>query len=413
MIKRILLVILLATIVMPAPSIVYADDEISLLESTAEVYFPSALSFTIKAESSKDITRIRLHYQVDKMNYADVVSEAWPIFVPAPKVETKWIWDMRKASLPSGATLHYWWTIENETGNKLITPAASVSFDDKRYPWQELSSGQLTLFWYEGSQSFADELMAASQQAITRLARDTGAMLESPVKIYLYASTRDLQGSMIFPREWTGGVAFTEYSIIAIGVSPKDLDWGKDALAHELGHMVTHQITFSPYGADLPTWLDEGLAVYTESNPSPTFQTRLKKAVSEQRLISVRSLSSPFSANPDEAYLSYAQSHSVVTFLIQNHGQSKMLRLLTLLKEGNSCDEALTEIYGFDQDGLDELWQQSLTASGEPVEQEQLNPLLSGLLLALIILVVISTASGLGIWSWRRYRAKAASAEGK
>ncbi|GAI54848.1 unnamed protein product, partial [marine sediment metagenome] len=33
----------------------------------------------------------------------------------------------------------------------------------------------------------------------------------------------------------------------------KQLDWGKRALAHELGHLVTHQITFSPYGAILPT----------------------------------------------------------------------------------------------------------------------------------------------------------------
>ena len=357
-----------------SPTIAHAEEEISLLDSTAQVYFPSALVFNIKAESSSVITRIRLNYRVDRMNYARVISEAWPDFVPSSKVETKWIWDMRKSNLPPGATVHYWWIIEDKSGNRLITPVDTIQFDDGRYSWQSLTSGQLSIFWYEGDQSLAEELMAASQQALERLARDTGAHLEKPVKIYIYASTKDLQGSMIFPREWTGGVAFTKYNIIAIGISPGNLDWGKDAMAHELGHTVTHQITFSPYGEALPTWLDEGLAMHAESKPDPHLQAWLKKAIAEKRLISVRSLSSPFSAKPEEAYISYAQSQSIVEFLIQNYGKDRMLRLLMLLKEGNSCDEALTELYGFDQDGLDQLWRETLTSLIEAKWKEQQLP---------------------------------------
>ena len=131
------------------------EEGISLLDSTAEIYFPSALVFKINAESQSDITKIRLHYQVDKMNYAQVISEAWPDFTPAPRVETKWVWDMRKASLPAGATVKYWWTIEDKAGDKLITPDKVISFDDLRYSWQKLTVGQLSLFWYKGSQSFA------------------------------------------------------------------------------------------------------------------------------------------------------------------------------------------------------------------------------------------------------------------
>ena len=368
MIRRFLPIVLIAILFL-TPSIADAQEEISLLDSTAEIFFPSALVFNINAESTSDITKVRLHYQVDKMNYARVISEAWPAFPPSPKVETEWIWDMRRVSLPSGATVRYWWTIEDETGNRLVTSVDTVRFEDLRYSWQSLTAGQLNLFWYEGNHSFAEELMAASQQALERLAKDTGVHLENPVDIYIYANSTDLRGAMIFPREWTGGVAFTEYGIIAIGVSEKQLDWGKRALAHELGHLVTHQITFSPYGAILPIWLDEGLAMHAEGEPDPYLESWLEKAISEQRLISVRSLSSPFSAKPEEAYISYAQSQSLVEFLIQNHGKDRILRLLTLLKEGNTCDEALSEVYGFDQDGLDELWReyinsQTLSQSG-------------------------------------------------
>ena len=355
MIKRFLLTILIAFLLV-TPTVTYAQEEISLLDSTAEVFFPSALVFNIEAESSSDIAKVRLHYQVDKMNYAQVISEAWPDFAPSSKVETQWIWDMRRGSLPSGATVRYWWTIEDKAGNKLITPVDVVRFEDLRYSWQTLSEGQMNLFWYEGSRSFAEELMAAAQEALERLAEDTGVHPEEPINVYIYADSEDLRGAMIFPREWTGGVAFTEYGIIAIGVSEKQLDWGKRALAHELGHCVTHQMTFSPYGAILPTWLDEGLAMHAEGELDPYLQSWLEAAVSEEKLFSVRSLSSPFSAKAEEAYLSYAQSQSLVQFLLQNDGKDKMLHVLTLLKEGNSCDEALTEVYGFDQDGLDALW---------------------------------------------------------
>jgi len=356
-----LIPIILAAVLLITPTATYAQEKISLVDSTAEIFFPSALVFKIKAESPDDITRIRLHYQVDRMNYANVISEAWPDFTPSPKVETKWTWDMRKVSLPAGATIRYWWTVEDKTGDKLVTSAKTIRFDDLRHSWQKLTVGQLNLFWYKGNQSFADELMAACQQALKRLSQDTGVHPETPINIYIYASSQDLRSAMIFPREWTGGVAFTQFNIIAIGVSTDQLDWGKRALAHELGHTVTHQITFSPYGAMLPTWLDEGLAMHAEGETDPYLKSMLKKAITQQKLISVRSLSSPFSAKPEQAYISYAQSQSLVEFLIQSYGKDKMLQLLNLLKEGNTCDEALTEVYGFDQDGLDKLWREYIT----------------------------------------------------
>ncbi|GAI05166.1 unnamed protein product, partial [marine sediment metagenome] len=186
MIKRFLPIILIAILIL-TPTATHAQQGISLLNSDVEVFFPSALVFKIGAESSSDITKVRLHYQVDKMNYAQVSSEAWPDFTPSRKVETQWTWDMRRASLPSGTTVRYWWTIEDKSGNRLETPIDVARFNDLRYSWQKLTEGQLNLYWYEGSQSFAEELMTASQQALERLAEDTGVYPERPINIYIYA----------------------------------------------------------------------------------------------------------------------------------------------------------------------------------------------------------------------------------
>jgi len=347
---------------------VQARDGLTVVASSVQAEFPSRLSFSLSAQSNVDITDIRFYYVVDRVSFAQVTSEVYIKFVPGTTVDVNWDWDMRKTGgLPPGTGVDYWWTVTDASGDRIETSPVRVHFDDTRYPWRSLTEGRVTLYWYEGNESFARELMTAAQQALVRLAQDTGASLERPVEIYIYADASDLQGAMIYPQEWTGGVAFTRYGVIAIGISPINLNWGRGTIAHELTHLVIHQVTLNPY-CGLPTWLDEGLAMYNEGALGTQFVAYLNRAIAEDSLISVRSLSSPFSAYAAESYLCYAQSYSLVEFLITSYGQGKMLELLDTFKQGSSCDTALQRVYGFDADELDSLWRAYITAPGWSVE---------------------------------------------
>jgi hypothetical protein len=363
MIKRAVLLILVAILflALPGPAAVRAVDGLQVLESRVEVDFPMKVNFSLSATGDTDITDIRLHYTVDQMSHAEVISEVFLKFEPATLVDVEWSWDMRKTGgMPPGSRMSYWWTVEDARGERIETEPTVVRVDDVRYPWRSLSEGLLTLYWYHGDDSFARELMDTAQQALVHMASYSGAELESPAEIYIYAKPEDLLGAMIFPQEWTGGVAYTRFSTIAIGISPDSLDWGKRAMTHELTHLVIHQVVFNPYN-DLPTWLDEGLAMYAEGPLEPVFVNLLVQAINEDRLITVRSLSSPFSAYAEESVLAYAQSYSLLDFIINNYGQSQMLELLNTFREGSGYDEALQKIYGFDMDGLNELWLSYIT----------------------------------------------------
>jgi hypothetical protein len=378
MIKKASLVTLVVflSLALIRPGFIRAQNELAVVDSSAQVVFPLAISFSLTAESDVNITDIRLHYRVDRMSFAPVTSEVYAEFQPAPVVTTSWSLEMvRFGGLPPGSSVEYWWTVEDARNNQVTTAPARVGFEDSRYNWRSLAEGKVTLYWYQGDEAFARELMAAVGQALESLEAYTGAELEEPIKLYIYASAQDLQGSMIYPQEWTGGVAFSRYGIMAIGVSPDNLDWGKGAIAHELTHLVIHQVTLNPY-SDLPVWLDEGLAMHSEGPLEPVLQDYLNGAIAQGRLISVRSLSSPFSAYAGEAALSYAQSYSLVEFLISSYGQDKMFSLLSTFREGATYDGALEKVYGFDTDGLDERWRQWLTPS-EPSVLE-LEPALAG-----------------------------------
>ena len=409
MIRRIAL-ITSALLLLLSPSLVAADAGIEVIASRVDVNFPSQAAFTLEAESSVDIVDVRLYYQVDKMNHAEVISEGWADFTPANKIEANWVWDMRNASLPPGAKVTYWWMIEDAAGNSFETSPEIMHFDDDRHPWQSLTStvpqgGELSLFWYEGGDSFARELMDTCQEGLVRLTQDIGTYSERPINIYIYASTGDLKGAMIFPQEWTGGVAFTAFSTIAIGIPPSELDWGKRALVHELTHLIVHQATFSPYG-QLPIWLDEGLAMYNEGELDSVFRSYLEEAILQDELISVRSLCSPFSAVTEKACLSYAQSYSLVEYLLDNYGQDKMLDLLTLFKQGSTYDEALTEAYGFHIDGLDVRWRETLTNPIVPAPRAGLHPALIAVLATVAAVLVLWGALTLKRRTWRRSSGK-------
>ena len=317
--------------------------------------FPSSLRFTMLAESPYPVTDVRLLYRIDKMNYAQVTSEAWASFEPSTSVSADWTWDMRRASLPPGAGITYWWKVRDSSGAVVETPTSMIRFDDNRHEWRQLDSADVSLHWYYGDDEFANELLAVCDQAIETLAVDIGARVDRRIIVYLYQSAADLRQAMVYPQEWTGGVAFTDYGIVAIGLGPGDMEWGIRALRHELTHLVVHTLTFGPYG-ELPTWLDEGLAMRSEGEPASTFVAVLRQAVLDDALISLRTLGGPFSSDTQKAYLSYAQSHSVVNYLLETYGSQSMNELLTLLTNGETVDSALQQSYGRDLARVESDW---------------------------------------------------------
>jgi len=332
-----------------------APAALQVVDAGVVAQFPASLEFSVSAEGPLPVVDARLLYQIDKMNYAPVVSEAWASFEPSTSVQATWKWDMRLASLPPGAGITYWWKVRDSSGATVETTPATINFNDDRHDWRSIQSDAVTLFWYYGDEAFAQTLLDVCDAAIETLAVDVGARVDRHIVVYIYGSAADVRDAMVYAQEWTGGVAFTDYGIVAIGIGPGDMEWGVRSLRHELTHLVVHRLTFSPFGY-LPTWVDEGLAMYNEGEPSSVFVTVLQQAVLNDSLFSLRTLNGPFSSDTQKAYLSYAQSLSVVSYLLDVHGAESMHELLMLLARGDTVDFALTQSYGAGLDDIEMAW---------------------------------------------------------
>jgi Peptidase MA superfamily len=355
----VLLFFFLGSLVTPA----YAQTTITLVSNTTSLTFPDSLVFNAEFQAGSNISSVVLEYGVNQLTCGTVQAKAFPALTPAPDVKVTWTWDMRQSgSLPPGASVWWFWQVTDAGGDKFTSPTQTVLWLDNTHTWQSLTGGNINLHYYNGDASFGQQLHDAAAQALVRLSKDVGVVTDSPVDIYIYANSDDLQASILYAPTWVGGQAYPENNIVIIGISPDQLDWGKGTEAHELTHVLVGHLTFSCLGF-IPTWLNEGLAVYGEGGPQAAGQTLFDQAKSANQLPSLRSLAGAFSAESDRANLSYAEAYSVVNFILKTYGRDKMTSLLLDLRDGQTMDAALQSVYRVDTDGLENAWRSSIGAN--------------------------------------------------
>jgi hypothetical protein len=328
-----------------------------IVDASVSIRFPDEIEFHLVASSDVDVVSVVLEFGVDLTSCGADVTHAIPEeFTPAKQIETSWIWNMRRTgSLPPGARLWWRWNIEDANHRELRTDITWLTWIDSDHAWRSLSASGLTLHWYSGSEGFAQELLQSGVAAKSLLEADIGAQPLEEVQLYIYASGEEMRSAVLFEPGWTGGLAFSDHRIVIIGIREADLEWGRRSVAHELAHVIVADVVNPCYGR-IPTWLNEGLAVYAEGELDRDSRFTLQEAIDNDLLYSVRSLNDGFTEHAGRAYLAYAQAFSLVNFLIENYGNEAMLQLLGALDAGYQYDRALSDAYGFDLDGLEQRW---------------------------------------------------------
>ena len=348
----------------------FASPQADVTDDQATLSFPNAVTFSAKISSTANITSVVLEYGTDQLTCGEVIAKAFPQFNPGKTVNVDWTWEMRQSgSLPPGATIWWQWRYTDETGKESVSNRQTATWLDSEHNWKTTTADKLNLHYYSGDQAFAQDLLNAAKKGLDFNRTQSGLVAEAPIDLYIYANTSDLGDAILYEPSWTGGQAFPDHDIVILGISKSDIEWGRDAIVHELAHVLVGHQTFSCLGS-MPTWLVEGLAVYSEGELDAASQEQLDQAIKDDTLLSVRSLSAGFSEVPSKAYLSYSQSFSIVKFLIETYGQDKMTAFLTSLRDGAALDDALRDTYDFDIEGLEDAWRKGIGAATRSVSAE-------------------------------------------
>lgn len=339
-----------------------------------ELEFPERVTFSLELGQADVVTGVVLEYGVEQLTCAPVVAKAFPPVEAGRSVSASWTWEMlQSGSQPPGAQVWWQWRLLGAAGEERVTERQVVTWLDDDHNWESLREGPVALHWYRGGQDFGETLHAAALEALADLAVRPGLVHDAPIDLYIYGSSEALEEAVLYEPGWTGGLAYAEHSIVLIGIAPGSLEWGQRTVAHELAHVLVGHYTFSCLGY-VPTWLNEGLAVYAEGGPEPHWQSQLDDAVAADELIPLQALNGGFAEDPAQADLSYVQAYSVVNFLIEAYGAEALMFALAQLRDGAAVEDALQAAYGFGLAGLEAKWRASIGAEPAALAQATATP---------------------------------------
>jgi hypothetical protein len=315
--------------------------------------FPEALTFGLEVEADEPLVRAELIYR----QKGDTSSTRQPVtFESGRRVQLTYTWDTANITVAPSSPVVYYWEVEGAVGSRLKTPEATYYYNDVRFAWDELRQGDLIVRWYEGGQVLGQKVFEVAQLALARMQESSGQRLDFPIHILLYANAEDFASWHSYVDTWVGGEAFPALGVTAQILPPDtDDDWIMSVIPHEIAHLFFYQAVHTPY-ASWPSWLDEGLAQYYEFVDQQGKLKLAAQAARQGRLLPLRALSGSFGRDAEQVQLAYAESVSVVMYLLETWGDPGLQALVQDFREGVNPQKAVQQALGVSWEVFEADW---------------------------------------------------------
>jgi hypothetical protein len=332
-----------------------AQPALTVLEERIEPRYPEALDFRIRVQGDRPIVEAVLRYQVAGSGTSAFVRVE--DLQPAPEVEAIAAVQVNTADsyIPVGSRFRYHWEFTLDGGQTVATPETSFVFLPPGRDWRSVETETLRVFFYGDREALARQYLEAGSETYEQLARQLfGIELPVlPVHVVVFATEEELnearpsRGTTFDAAVVTCGTKVSADVVLVIPVSCGTRDRA-DTLRHELAHIINAAAGESALGK-LPAWLDEGLAVWAQSEPGNNYTGAFQANAPAGRLIPFAQMVSPTN-DPNRVNLFYGQAYAMVSYLINEFGEPKFAELFRTVKGGERFDRAIERVYGFSVD---------------------------------------------------------------
>ncbi len=363
-----------------------ADSPVTVENTQVTYTFGEQIVFSATLRATQPIQQVDLFYHAQSLPYT----------LTAPMVldengQVLYIHDLQQQPLPAFIAISYWFRVTLADGQVVVTAPREFQLTDNRYTWKTLTSPPFTVHWYEGDTTLAQQVLDTAQQGLLRIQQQWQAPSPARVDIYVYSSIDALQSALSALPTWAAGHADPALGHIFLSLPP-GLEQGSEArrqVPHELAHALLYQATQAGY-ANLPRWLNEGLASLAELSPNPEYAVVLQEAVNNHALLPIVSLCSGFPPQAGQALLAYAESASLVRYLYNTYGPAGLKRLIEAYAQGQGCEEAPQAAVGKPLSRLEKAWLASIGAGRDWTWLHEIAPWVTLGVLMLLPLFVIS-----------------------
>ncbi len=208
---------------------------------------------------------------------------------------------------------------------------------------------------------FGQKVLTEAERFYDRIQTSLGHLNQDPwlwekrCHIYLYRDKQSYVTEAGRPSWSSASASFDKVPVIDSHLGAQNF------LETELPHEITHLLFREYVGVDnakVPRWLDEGIALWNEqSSRSSLLANIVQQKAREGHLIPVTALSGNFKeiefsgsgagwGSQESVTLFYAESYSMVQFLVSRFGQPRFVEFIRSLKNGGTVEASLRKTYG-------------------------------------------------------------------
>ncbi len=225
------------------------------------------------------------------------------------------------------------------------------------------------LIWYTHDDAyFGKELIFLAENIYSHITNHLGLYPEKKITLYLAPSKDIFRNLQPFPSkigDQAIGLAYPGQSKILL-LSPRGTSPGSIKLQKVFTHELTHIILGQPYYKHLspvphlPQWFNEGLCMYEAKEWNWQYRALMTRVCLRRTLIPFRALEYSFPADAERLKTAYAQSFSLISYILNKYGEEALKKIARSLVEGKSIDKALFETIGVDLNQLEGAWKKHL-----------------------------------------------------
>jgi hypothetical protein len=350
----------------------HAQQAITVTEQGVENRFPDGLRFHLQAQGSSPIEEIRVY--VRKLGQSSRSVYRTVEFEPGERISGEALFQSKTANefIPAGTRLSYYFDIRTDDGQRLETEPQVLVYLNRGLDWDSVSDGLINVYYYHHtgqSENRAHQVLEVAGDTYAQMGPILGVELTEPMNLVVYSDYADMR--MALPPKSrvaaqqlrTLGQAFTTERTLLVDGS-NDPFVGDNILsttAHEFTHLLVADAAGTAYG-QVYTWLNEGLAVYSEGGDNTGFDFYVNTAIRNDAVPPLASLRT-YAGTPEETLRNYGLGHSVVTYMLDTYGTEKMTRLFAAIRATHNFEKSLEAAYGLTILELDKQWRESLDLS--------------------------------------------------
>lgn len=214
--------------------------------------------------------------------------------------------------------------------------------------WSAIESERFVVMHNE-SEKAARNVLNIAEGFYPKVTSDLGYSPKRKITIWFCRTQKEFGMAVNAPiQDWAAGCAYPLRARIVV----RDPAYVKEKRLN-LSRLVKHEITHVVFGLyvddnlkHVPVWFNEGLAMYeAEQWTYGQYWTMLTGALSNS-LIPFSQLTENFPQGEQDARMAYAQSCSIVTFIVREYGDEALRQCVSLIAEGRNMDEAFAGSIG-------------------------------------------------------------------